>query len=243
MTYRNVFKRFEIKYLLDRKQKTELLRVMEDHMELDRYGRDTIRNVYYDTKSCLLIRRSLDRPVYKEKLRVRSYERVNEDDNVFVEIKKKYEDIVYKRRIAIPEHQATDWLIGAADKPFDSQIANEIDYLIDFYGDLSPTCFISYEREAYKERNGGSFRLTLDENILARCEELSLTAGVWGTRLIDSDQTLMELKTEGGLPLWMVRYLSANHVAKISFSKYGTAYKTMIFPQLNNKTIGGLKYA
>ena len=101
MSHIDVFKRYEYKYLLDVSSKAKLLEVLDGHMKLDEYGRTTIRNVYYDTPDYALIRKSLEKPVYKEKLRVRSYSKVTENDNVYVEIKKKYMGIVYKRRTAV----------------------------------------------------------------------------------------------------------------------------------------------
>ena len=110
MAYQAVFKRYELKYLLTQQQKQAVLSAMESHMALDRYGRTTIRNLYYDTDNYRLIRRSMEKPEYKEKLRLRSYSQVGSEDLVFVELKKKYQSVVYKRRISLPEHQAMAWM-------------------------------------------------------------------------------------------------------------------------------------
>ena len=110
MSYQDVFERYEYKFFLTPSQKKELLEETKDRLVLDQYGRTTIRNIYYDTDSFRLIRDSLDHPVYKEKLRVRSYQRTDESDTVFVEIKKKFESVVYKRRVAIPKTAACDWI-------------------------------------------------------------------------------------------------------------------------------------
>ena len=245
MGYTDVFKRYESKYLLTCEEKDLLLEAMKDHMEIDEYGKTIIRNIYYDTPDMRLIRNSLDRPVYKEKLRVRSYSKVSDSDPVFIEIKKKYEGIVYKRRIAVPEHQATDWLSGEADKPFDSQIANEIEYMRRFYRDLRPACFLSYEREAYKELGGGNLRITTDHNILARTDGMSLRREVGGTAVLGRELTLLEIKTADAYPMWLVRFLGDNRIRRTSFSKYGAFYKKVIFPKMTGKTEekGGLLYA
>ena len=147
-----VFKRYEIKYLLTRRQKDEILKAMEPYMSIDGYGHSSIRNIYYDTPDFRLIRQSLEKPVYKEKLRVRSYGIAGENDTVFVELKKKYKDVVYKRRISMPQLQAENALIGKAALP-DSQIGSEITYALDFYKNLQPSVFLSYEREAFFEKN------------------------------------------------------------------------------------------
>ena len=225
MSYQNVFERYEIKYILSAAQKKELICGLEGRMQPDQYGRTTIRNIYYDTDSFRLIRDSLDHPVYKEKLRIRSYKRADAGDMVFAEIKKKYEDVVYKRRVAIPKNVAEDWIENGKSLPFRSQITSEIDYFLDFYGDLKAKAFISYEREAFSDGKDPEFRLTLDENILARNVELDLGSSIWGQPLLDPGTTLMEVKIQGAMPLWMADFLSRNNIQKITYSKYGTYYK------------------
>ena len=240
MANQMVFKRYELKYLLDQRQKEEILRAMEPHMALDRYGRTTIRNVYFDTDSYRLIRRSIEKPAYKEKLRVRSYKEAGPGDPVFVELKKKYKSVVYKRRILLPRELAMDCLEGRTGFP-DSQIGAEIAYFCAFYGTLHPVVFLSYEREAFYDREGSDFRVTFDENILYRNRELSLGAGIYGRPLLERGRTLMEVKTSGGIPLWMARALSEQQAYKTSFSKYGSAYQEMLQNTLRIK--GGLFYA
>lgn len=226
--YQSVFKRYELKYMLTRPQKELLLQVMEPYMKLDQYGRTTIRNIYFDTDNYRLIRHSLEKPAYKEKLRIRSYGKAEEADPVFVELKKKYKSVVYKRRVVMPQQQAMQWLGGGATHPEPSQITYEIDYFCSFYENLRPTVFLSYEREAYYSLSGGDFRVTFDENILSREEELSLAADVWGMPLLPEGMVLLELKTPGGIPLWMTRFLTQQQIFKTSFSKYGTAYCNQI---------------
>ncbi len=241
MAFQTVFKRYELKYMLSLAQKERLLAAMAPYMEPDRYGRTTIRNLYYDTDSFLLIRRSIDKPTYKEKLRLRCYGRAEEESNVFVELKKKYKGVVYKRRLVLPHRQAMAWLAGAPFPGAPTQIAREIDYFRSFYGDLHPTVFLSYEREAYYPKGGGEFRVTFDENVLCRREELRLTGEVYGTPLLPEDRVLMEIKCNGGIPLWMTAALSAQKIYKTPFSKYGTAYKTLIFPEIYRKPLEVMK--
>lgn len=236
MAYQNIFKRYEIKYLLTVQQKARLLAAMEPYMALDKYGRTTIRNIYFDTDNYRLIRRSIEKPVYKEKLRIRSYRRADPDSPVFVELKKKYRGVVYKRRIAMPEKQAVDWICGGRPCLVSSQIADEINYFMHYYGALKPRVFLSYEREAYYCRDGTDFRVTFDENILCRQEDISLESQIGGTPLLEEGKVLMEIKTPGGIPLWMTNALTQEGLFKTSFSKYGTAYQTMIFT-------GGYEYA
>lgn len=232
MMYQTVFQRYELKYFLTRRQKERALQIMASHMAPDPFGRTTVRNLYFDTDDYRMIRHSIDKPVYKEKLRIRSYEKSTPDSTVFVELKKKYRDVVYKRRLLLAEHQAMAWTCGESHSGKDSQIAREIDYCLGFYKTLHPVVFLSYEREAFFGTEETDFRVTFDEQILCRQEDLSLTSPVYGAMLLPEDTVLMELKCAGGIPLWMVRFLTSEHICKTSFSKYGTAYQRMIFPDL-----------
>lgn len=239
MKYQAVFQRTELKFLLTTEQKKKILEEMEPYMALDQYGRTTIRNIYFDTDDYRLIRRSIEKPVYKEKLRIRSYQKATPNSTVFVEVKKKYKSVVYKRRLPLTEEAAMDWVTGKMQCREDTQISREIDYFLEFYKTLHPVVFLSYEREAYYCKDGGDFRVTFDDRILCRQEELSLEADIWGTPLLPEGKVLMELKCAGGIPLWMIKVLSREHIYKTSFSKYGTAYQTIIFPKIQ----GGLLYA
>ena len=231
MAVQTVFRRYELKYLLTMAQKETVLKAMQPYMTLDKYGRTTIRNLYYDTDSYLLIRRSIEKPAYKEKLRIRSYSQTDDNSTVFVELKKKYKHVVYKRRISLPYTDATAWLSREKHPAKHTQIANEIDYFLDYYGSLHPTVFLSYERKAYYCNDGSDFRVTFDDNILCRQEDLSLESEVYGTPILPEGKVLMEIKCSGGIPLWMTHVLSEEKIYKTSFSKYGTAYGTLIFPQ------------
>ena len=221
--------------MLTPEQKDKILRAMSDRMELDKYGRTTIRNVYLDTDNYRLIRRSMEKPMYKEKLRIRSYSQASADSTVFVELKNKYDRVVYTRRIPLCERDAMSWVCRRQACPTDTQISREIDYFIDFYGKLEPTVFLSYEREAYYQKDGGDFRVTFDHNVLCRQTDVDLCSHVYGEPILPDGKILMELKCSGGIPLWMVEVLSCEHIYKTSFSKYGTAYSTLIFPHIHSQ--------
>lgn len=231
MSFQSVFKRYELKYMLTSAQKEKVLSAMSPYMKLDKYGRTTIRNLYYDTDDYLLIRRSIEKPVYKEKLRIRSYSKVSGDSKVFVELKKKYNHIVYKRRVALLNDEAMKWLAGEKNIAENNQITNEINYFFEFYNSLHPSVFLSYEREAYYSVDGSDFRVTFDDRILCRQNDLTLASDIYGTQILPDDKVLMEIKCSGGIPLWMTEVLSEEKIYKTSFSKYGTAYKTLVFPQ------------
>lgn len=232
MDYQMTFKRYELKYLLNQKEKECILKVMKDYMKLDSYGRTTIRNIYFDTDTFRLIRRSLEKPIYKEKLRIRSYCPVNANDPVFVELKKKYESVVYKRRLVLPEKLVMDSFQNGTPLPETSQIAREIQYFRDYYENLHPTVFLSYEREAYYALDGSDLRITFDENIYYRRDDFSLGSEIYGSPLLEEDQSLMEIKISGGIPLWMSRILTQYHIYRSSFSKYGAAYRGMFTEEM-----------
>ncbi len=230
----NVFLRHELKYLLDEEKKSRVMALLPLHMALDKYGRSEIRSLYFDTDDYLLVRRSIQKPIYKEKLRLRSYGAASCDRDVFVELKRKYNSVVYKRRTVMTEGEALSWLTDGRGCPRESQISHEINYFLSMYPRLSPKMFLSYEREAYFDKEGSDFRVTFDDNILARDERLTLEGKAYGESILETGITLMEIKCSGGIPLWMVHLLSEAGIYKTSFSKYGVAYKTII---LNNRRV------
>ena len=238
MNHSMIFRRYELKYLLDAGQRKAVLAAMAPHMEPDPFSHSSIRNLYLDTPDYRLIRRSLEKPVYKEKLRVRSYGRAGETDPVFVELKKKYRSVVYKRRISMPQDQALGCLTGEADWP-DSQIGGELAYAADFYQTLRPAVFLSYERDSFRGVEDREFRVTFDTEIRYRQEELTLDSDPWGSPILPRGRVLMELKVAGGLPLWVARILSEEKVYQTAFSKYGAAYQNI----LRNGQRGVRKYA
>ena len=237
MTILNVFERYEIKFLLTEEQKEKILAAMTPYMELDQYGRSHILNLYYDNESYLLIRNSIEKPVYKEKLRVRSYGQATSDSTVFVELKRKYRRLVYKRRIAMEEQAAMKWLNQRVPLNAPTQISQEIDYFMDFYGNLQPTLYLSYEREAFYAKDGTDFRITFDDHIYARQDDLSLTSNIYGTSILPEGKVLMEIKCSGGIPIWLSKLLSEEQIYKTSFSKYGIAYRMLIFPQTHSTNV------
>ena len=232
-----IFKRYELKYLITRKQQLELCRAMEPYMVPDRFSHSSVRNIYYDTPNYRLIRQSLDKPIYKEKLRVRSYERAGAQDSVFVELKKKYNSVVYKRRLEMPQQQALEAMLGRAPLP-DTQIGREIEAALDFYRELIPRVFLSYERDSYHALDS-DFRLTFDDTIRYRTDALTLNSEPWGHPLLDCDMVLMELKIPDSIPLWMAGLLSRMSIRNTGFSKYGAAYTQL----MSETRKGALRYA
>lgn len=161
MAYQAVFERYEMKYIMTKRQRKAVLEAMLPFMRQDDFGHTTIRNVYFDTDQYRLARHSVEKPIYKEKFRIRSYKQVGPQDSVFIELKKKYCDVVYKRRESLTQLETLEWIVQETPFPKATQIGNEIDYFFEFYQTLKPKIFLSYERDAFCATDGSDFRVTL----------------------------------------------------------------------------------
>ncbi len=222
--FKDVFQRIEVKYLLDDMQYTELRKRLEPMAAVDSYGKTSILNIYFDTPDYRLIERSLEGPVYKEKLRLRTYGTASDDTNAFIEIKKKYKGVVYKRRISMPYKEAIEYLVDGKRPAKRTQISDEIDYFLKYYKGIKPAMAISYDRIAMAGINDPELRITFDTNIRWRTEKLSLTEGNWGKDILLPGQHLMELKVAGAMSVELARILDELNIRKTSFSKYGKGY-------------------
>ncbi len=218
------FKRVEKKYLLTSVQYNALMSAIGDCIRPDEYGESTICNIYYDTPDNLLIRRSIERPVYKEKLRLRSYGIPTMDSTVFLEIKKKYKKVVYKRRAAMTLRQAEEYMAGGEAPPIDNiNTLREFDFFLKRY-DLHPALYLAYDRQSYYSLEDDTLRITFDRRIRSRTTDISLAKGDSGELLLSDDMYLMEVKVSGALPLWLTKVMSENSIFPTSFSKYGRVY-------------------
>ena len=227
MAYQAVFKRKEMKYLMSSEQNEKLMAILADEIVPDDFPTSAISNLYYDTPDFRLIRTSLQKPKYKEKLRLRCYKVPNATTQAFLEIKKKALGIVYKRRESLPYQRAIDFLAGKGPGK-DTQIFRELDWMLKSYKNLAPAMFLSYDRLSCKGVEDSSVRITFDQNILWRTTALDLSAGTWGEQLLEPGQKLMEIKISNAMPLWLAHALSECKIYPTSFSKYGRAYQTMI---------------
>lgn len=229
-----VFKRYELKYLVTDEQRMLLETELKKYMVLDKHCRETgyymIYNIYYDTDNDEIIRRSLEKPYYKEKLRLRSYKvPVADSDLIFLELKKKIGGIVSKRRAIMAYGEAENYLktgiihskdITATDK----QVLMEISCFLSRHK-VVPKVYLSYERTAFYGKDNDEFRVTFDKNILTRREKADMKSGDFGNELMDVGQQLMEIKVDGSIPVWLCEKLSQLKIYTTSFSKYGTEYK------------------
>ena len=226
---KNVFHRLEFKYILNLEQYNAIISEIRENMDHDAYGDKTIQSLYFDTQNYRLIRESIEKPDFKEKLRLRSYGLVNKESEVFLEMKRKSEKVVYKRRVRVTEDEAFDFISKKTDGD-DDQISKELKYFRDYYQNLEPKILLLYDREAY---NLDRLRVTFDTNIRYRLNDLNLSTSLEGIQL-DEGLIMMEVKTIHAIPLWLVKLLSDNKIYKTSYSKYGTAYRKVISKMTNN---------
>ena len=231
------FDRRELKYRITDAQRAALEAAFGARMVPDEHGESTICNIYYDTADYRLIRASLEKPAYKEKLRLRSYGVTEPGGEVFLELKKKYKGIVYKRRITLPEDAAGEFIAGRAPLGEHGQIGREIEYFTAFYAPLLPAVHLSCERCAWFSREDRDLRITFDKNIRFRQEDVSLTLPAGGRRILSEGESLMEIKAAAALSLWLVSELDTLGIYQSTFSKYGEAYKAILAGA--QKTFGG----
>ncbi len=230
-----VFNRYEHKYMLDKETYQKVINVLGAHMELDRHnigGKPyAIANIYFDTKDNYFIRRSLEKPIYKEKLRLRAYGIPDENDKVFLELKKKYNGIVNKRRTVLRLNEAYGFAktgrMPAPKSYMNTQVLKELAYFLSRY-ELQPKVYLAYDRMAYFENGNPDLRISFDTNIRTRRAALKLESGDSGEPLLNMECYLMEIKTSLAKPLWLTDMLSELNIRRMSFSKYGTEFKKYI---------------
>lgn len=233
------FSRYEVKYFLTQEQLHSLMPILLEHMSVDDYGQHTISNIYFDTERFNITRNSIEKPVFKEKLRVRAYGKPDpETGRVFVELKKKYQHIVYKRRIMLTVPESNAFLLGGVvPTSSDPQITREIAHFMNRNRPV-PQVFLSYDRVALFGREDPELRITFDTNLLWRETDLDLCAGAYGDPVLPDNHILMEVKIPGTTPLWLAHAFSALQIRSTSFSKIGTCYTRFILPEkFSNKVV------
>ena len=237
-----VFNRYESKYLIDTKLYYLLQEKLLAYMEMDINNQQqefyTIRNIYYDTADHYLIRKSLQKPKYKEKLRLRCYGPINDGEKAYLEIKKKFCGLVNKRRTELKLEEAYDF-VSTLEKPesqeyMNQQVLNEIQYFLRRY-ELEPKLYLAYDRKALLSTDNHDLRITFDTNIRARRSDLRMESGDYAEELFHQDLWLMEIKTINNFPVWLSRLLSQYKIYSTSFSKYGYFYTSMLTRQQKMK--------
>ena len=231
---KKIFDRIEKKCLITSKQKQHMLTAIEEHMQKDHYFESEVFNIYFDTDNYDLIIKSIDQPIFKEKLRARSYSGYNK---VFFEIKTKLRgkdyNVGYKRRVCVTKKEYRDIVKGKAtvydtvakhtsDKS-DLQIAKETDYLIGLFN-LTPKILVSYVRQSYQGE--AALRITFDEELKYRTKNVIFTKNKTDKHFFENEKNIiMEIKAHGVLPLWLVRKLSEERIFPEQFSKVGKIYE------------------
>ncbi len=224
------FRRVEKKYPMDAESFVMLAEELIPRLVPDSFGRSTVMSLYLDTPDYRMIRDSLETPNFKQKLRLRSYGQASGGSRVFFESKCKVDGVVYKRRLAMSLRQALGYL-DTREMPADTQIMREFDYTMRLYGWPAPSALILCERTAFFLPDDPSTRITFDTGIRARTgDRLALDDGTDGVPLLPEGTALMEIKTGGGLPLWLSEMLGGLGIFPRPFSKYGTAYTRLILP-------------
>ena len=219
----NIFRRVEQKYLITKDQYTKLFKNIDKYIEPNEFSKSTVCNIYFDNDNNELIINSISKPVYKLKVRLRSYGIPGLDDEVFLEVKTKFKEIVGKRRKKMSLKEFNDYLInGVYDK--NNQIMREIDYFFKAFN-LKPSYFVGYDRKSFQEINNPNLRITIDANLRSRTEDLALESGDKGKYYFDEERYIMEIKTLGSIPLWLIKNLSELGIYPVSFSKIGSIYK------------------
>ncbi|MFV0467132.1 MAG: polyphosphate polymerase domain-containing protein [Lachnospiraceae bacterium] len=235
-----IFERIEKKYIMSKQQYEAFREGIKEYMQVDQFGKHTICNIYFDTDQFDLIRRSIESPAYKEKLRLRSYGVPTNDSDTFIEIKKKWAGVVYKRRVEMPLQESREYIEEGVQPTKESQIQKEIDYFIQFYKPL-PKVFIGYDRIAMFGKEDSEIRITFDFDIRTREYDLDLSLGDHGEPLLNENEVLMEIKIGGAYPIWLGSLLNHLRIYPTSFSKYGTIYKRSIANIVGNtaKAVSG----
>ena len=210
----NTFERKEIKYIISKEQHDALLYAARGRMQPDRFGVTRICNIYFDTPDFRLIRESIEKPLYKEKLRLRTYNVPDENSSAFIELKKKFNKMVYKRRETMRYIDAMRFLVNREKPKEPSQIIKEIDWVLDFY-----------DRQAFFGTEDPELRMTFDTNIDFRTDDLNLMCGSHGHSLMDGSRYILELKISNAMPLWLSAIMDELKIYPGSYTKYGNAYK------------------
>ncbi len=221
---KHTFERIENKYILNNESLKELYKLIDMYFTKDAYPKSQITSVYYDTNDYRIIRSSIESELFKEKIRLRKYFVDDYESDCFIEIKRKIDGVVYKRRETMP----------LIEKPYINQIDKEIIYALESVDDLRPTCLITYYREAYVLKDDSSFRITLDRDIKYRFKDVLNFGQFYGDNVLDEDLVLLEVKSTYGYPTWFLKFLNLHKLYKTSFSKYGRAYQKFILEGENN---------
>lgn len=227
--------RKEIKYRLTKEQLDYFLNAIKEYVKEDEYGLTSIASIYFDTPNYTLINRSLDKPLYKEKIRLRSYGLASKNSPTYLEVKRKVNGVVYKRRIKLTEEEA-NYMINNKVSDRNDQVSKELLNLVNKYQNLKPCYLIIYDRLSFYQE-GSDIRITIDKNPRYRVDDINLHTSMEGKSLINKEEAILEIKVQNALPLWLTAILTKGHIYESSFSKVGEAHKAEMKGLSNKVTI------
>lgn len=233
-----VFKRYELKYIINEETKFKLLNALEGRITADVHGDENgfynINNLYFDSDSRIFLSETVNKKRFRQKLRLRAYNDVDLDSNVFLEIKKKHKGVVSKRRTLLKLDSAYDFLKlndkiddYGMYKPSNVQILREVEFLKNYF-ELKPKVIVSYDRQAFQGVIEDDLRITFDSNLRRRWVDLVVEKGPWGDLFLDRNQYILEVKVNNRVPLWLARILNELQCYQQSFSKYTSCYEDAI---------------
>lgn len=226
-----IFSRYELKYLIPFHLYEELSQILKTRMVYDKYGdsegKYNIISLYFDSADKKIYYETRNKRKYRQKLRLRIYNKATLEDNAYFEVKKKYKNRVNKRRTSIKlEHayQYIDNLLGKHDEisVSNQQIFGEIDSFRTLYN-LVPENIVSYDRQAFVGVDDPDLRVTFDYNLRCRKDDLHIEHGPHGTHFVDPNMVVLEVKVDYSVPLWLSRILSELGCRKGSVSKFCTS--------------------
>lgn len=229
----STFKRYEKKYLITGQQLDDILPTLLEYMELDPFcigGKEyRIYSIYYDTDNHDVIRQNSSKPVYKEKMRIRSYYDLKDpEDKIFMEIKKKSDGQGNKRRIKLKireiEPFVNDGILPETKDYLSAQVAKELAYYLK-RNKVHPALYVQYDRLALFGKEDKNFRMTFDRNVRTRRSNFQFGESDEDELLLPGGEYIMEIKILGAMPLWLTRLLSEKGLFSRGFSKYGVRYK------------------
>ncbi|CAM4222648.1 VTC domain [Lederbergia lenta] len=251
-----IFSRREQKYLITREQYEQIVKEIALYMRPDKYGRDgkyTVTSLYFDNQDHQIYFETKNKLKYRQKLRLRVYDKTNREGIAFFEVKQKHKNVVNKRRMTMPLSEAYRYLEEGSEQGLSSyqtsnpQVLREIDHFIRFY-QLEPEMVVSYDRHAFHGVNDPELRITFDLELRCRNEELSIEAGPYGEHFIDPSYVVLEVKVNDSVPLWLARILQNLDCEQKSASKFCTSKELLRkheLPQgewMENTAIGGMEY-
>lgn len=220
------FRRVEEKYMLTKEQYKEFFKLVGEYLERDEYYESKICSIYFDSQNNDLLYNSIEKPIFKEKIRLRSYG-IPEDlfAPVYLEVKEKYKGVVGKRRTKLRLGDFYEFY--DTGKCSDAQIMKELKYYFDLY-ELKPYVFIGYDRYCYRGINEENLRITFDYNLRYRFDNLRLERGDSGDKILDDNFYIMEVKTLDAMPLWLTKCLSKLKLYPTSYSKVGKVFESKV---------------